>query len=336
MKTLLVDGDWNLKKNFMSKRGFNANGHPCGGVFGFINSLKHTIDRLLPDRVIVMWDGENSGALRYKIYKQYKSKRKSKWKMENLSSSDQYGKNEKMQQEFEIYKQRVAVQSYLEDMFIRQVEVINVEADDLIGQYILTSDIPNEHIYIYSKDKDFRQLVSDNVSMLNSTNFEIITRGNFIEKVGHTIDNELLLKCFDGDSADEIKGIKGISPKGLLEKFPLMKHEKYTYNRLVEEAEEKRKNHKIKFYDKIIEAKEILYRNATLMDLKRPFLTDEAKKEVDNIMHAPLEFRFRSVDTAIRDFMKDGFNRFVEASLIMPFFATFYRIKTKEQEFAEN
>ena len=335
MKTLLVDGDWNLKKNFHGRRGYNVNGNLCGGVFGFLNSLKHTADRLLPDRIIVMWDGENSGILRYEIYKPYKAKRKSKWRMEGLSKSEQYGKNEKIKEEFELYKQRVSVQSYLEDMFVRQLEVENVEADDLIAQYVLTSDIPDEHIYIYSRDKDYQQLVSDNVSLLSPDNFEIITRSNFVEKFGYTVENALLLKCFDGDSSDEIGGVLGITPKRLLEEFPDIKYEKYMYNRLVEEAKEKREKHKIKFYDKIIDAKEVLYRNAKLMDLHRPFITDEAKKEVDNMMHAPLEFRFRSVDTAVRDFMKDGFNQFIEAHLIMPFFSTFYRMKSKEQEFAK-
>lgn len=333
MKTLLVDGDWNLKKNFNGRLNYIANGKMCGGVFGFLNSLKYTIDRLLPDRVVVMWDGENSGILRYEVYKPYKAKRKSKWQKDS-SGSDYYGKSEKIKKEFELHRQRVLVQSYLEDLFVRQVEVEGIEADDLIAQYVLSSRIPNEHIYIYSRDKDYHQLISENVSVLTPDKFQIITPDNFKDYFGYVVDNALLLKCFDGDSSDEIKGVHGITSAGLIEKFPEIANEKYLYSRLVEEAIEKKKSHKIKFYDKIIEAKEILYRNATLMNLKKPFVNEQAIKEINEIILFPLDFKHKDVGDAVKQFMKDGFNKFIEADLIMSFFSTFYRLQSREQEFA--
>ena len=80
MKTILVDGQWNLKRNHFKRKNYSAKGELCGGSFGFLESLKSVINQTLPDRVVVFWDGMNSGVLRYEVYKPYKAKRKEYWK----------------------------------------------------------------------------------------------------------------------------------------------------------------------------------------------------------------------------------------------------------------
>ena len=78
MRTLLVDGEWNLRRNFNSRKNcFAYSGEHCGGVFGFLETLASTISTLLPDRVIVMWDGDMSGKFRHDIYPLYKHDNKS-------------------------------------------------------------------------------------------------------------------------------------------------------------------------------------------------------------------------------------------------------------------
>ena len=76
MRTLLIDGNWLLKKNYHKRKLEEANGEKCGGSYGFLDSLKAVINKILPCRVVVMWDGLSSGYLRYEIYKPYKSNRK--------------------------------------------------------------------------------------------------------------------------------------------------------------------------------------------------------------------------------------------------------------------
>src|SRR5258708_6600381 len=76
MKTLLVDGQWLLKKNFKGQAILkSSNGTLCGGVIGFMFNLKTVMNKLLPDRVVVAWDGFHSGKLRFDIYPQYKISR---------------------------------------------------------------------------------------------------------------------------------------------------------------------------------------------------------------------------------------------------------------------
>ena len=68
MKTLIVDGDWNLKRNFMKRETMFAKGEHCGGSFGFLESLRSVVNKVMPDRTIVMWDGNMGGKMRYEIY----------------------------------------------------------------------------------------------------------------------------------------------------------------------------------------------------------------------------------------------------------------------------
>ena len=305
----------------------------CGGSFGFLDSLKSLINKTLPDRVVVFWDGYRSGQYRYEIYPPYKAKRKNYWANEDrVIMSEGVFNNERDREKAEILNQKIVVQNYLEELFIRQIEVDFVEADDLIAYYILNSNIKDEKIYIYSRDGDFPQLVSENVSIISPDSYNSITIDNFKEKNGYVVENALLFKCFEGDSSDEISGVFGISKKNLLKHFPEMANERYTYQRMVEESLEKKKTHKIKFYDKIIEAGDILYRNARLMNLKKPFMDEPSKKEMEKIIHGYLGHS-RDIKSAMKKFISDGYTPFLYSMSVDDFFGPYYRLLLKERDY---
>lgn len=335
MRTLIVDGNWNLKRNFHKRKNYSAKGELCGGSFGFLESLKNVIGRVLPDRVVVMWDGMNSGILRYDIYKPYKAKRKEYCKKEEHALQTNGQESEKDKERFEIIRQKLVINEFLNEFHIRHLEVKDIEGDDLIGYYILRSNIPNEKIIIYSRDQDYLQLVNENVSILNPDNLELITIDNFKKTFGYTHENALLFKCFEGDHSDEIKGVNGVTVSNLLENFPKMADEKYKYDRLVEECYDKKREKKLKIYDKIIESRSILYRNATLMNLKQPFINEEAKREMETIIYGKFDNE-RTINNAMTLFFKYGFNKFVGNEYLDLFFTPFYTIMNKEKEFKTN
>src|ERR1035437_5701004 len=160
MQTLLVDGQWNLKRNYFTRRNITANGELCGALFGFLDSLRSAINRTLPDRVIVFWDGFHSGKLRYNIYPPYKASRNKNWEAEKVMfEKDRMDMTDKEREGFELAKQKFKTQSYLEELFVRQIEVDFIEADDLIASYILKSKNDNERFIIFSRDGDFNQLI---------------------------------------------------------------------------------------------------------------------------------------------------------------------------------
>ena len=159
MVTLIIDGNWCLKKNFHKRKGLEVNGFLCGGSFGFIDSIRSVISKVLPDRVIVMWDGFNAGKLRYEIYKPYKANRKKDWDAEYHAISTDGINSPEDREKVEMILQKQVINEFLEKFYIRFLEVKNIEADDLIAYYILNSQIENEEIIIYSRDKDFLQLI---------------------------------------------------------------------------------------------------------------------------------------------------------------------------------
>lgn len=339
-KTLIVDGQWNLKRNFYKRKDLlSSSGHLCGGSFGFIDSLRVAMNKILPDRVVVCWDGFQAGKYRYQIYPQYKSKRKYKnWETEERAIATDSLSNPKDAEQAELFRQKMQVQNILEELFVRQLEIDFIEADDLIAQYVLKSEAnEDEQVYILSRDKDYLQLISEKVFIVSSDYSFIVNRKQYEEKYGHTLDNELLFKCFEGDDGDDITGVEGITRNTLIKYFPNIQKEKYLYNRLIEESYEakkdkKKKNRKI--YDKIIQAEHILYRNARLMNLKKPFVTEEAKKKVDIISNGTLS-EDRNIMDAINRFTQEGLSGIVGNSYMDSFFSPFYMLMTKEKEYAK-
>jgi DNA polymerase-1 len=336
MRVLLVDGQWNLKRNFKKRQDLKTStGYLCGGSFGFIDSLKSAMNRVMPDRVVVMWDGFHSGKLRYEIYPPYKANRDKDWERTQRAVVTDGLYNPQDLERVELLKQKIQVQNYLDELYVRQVEVDLIEADDLIAQYILRSESDDEEIIVYSRDKDYLQLISDNVSVMTSDSSFFINKKEYENKYGHCLDNELLFKCFEGDKSDKIEGVRGITRETLIKYFPNIKKEKYLYSRLVEESLEAQKKKKLKIYDKILESESILYRNAKLMNLKKPFLNEEAIKKIDAIKHGTLG-EDRSVEKAVSLFIRDGMISHLQDGNFEDFFSPFYRIMTKEVEYSKD
>ncbi len=337
MKTLLIDGQWLFKRNFKSQPSLkSSNGNLCGGVTGFMLSLKTIINKVLPDRVVIAWDGFHSGKLRYDIYPQYKKSRGKNWDSEDRAIANEGTGSPEDMEKFEFMKQKILTQNILDEMFIRQIEVDYVEADDLIAQYVLRSEEDDEMIYIFSRDKDYLQLISDKVYIITSDSAWVFNRQEYESKYGHTLENELLFKCFEGDDGDDIGGVNGITRNTLIKYFPNIAKEKYLYSQLVEECYEAKKDKKTgkrKVYDKIIEAEHDLYRNAKLMNLKKPFLNSEAIKLVEIVKHGTLD-ETREIMSAISLFKKEGLMMYVGEEFSNEFFSPFYMLMSKEKEFS--
>ena len=75
------------------------------------------------------------------------------------------------------------------------------------------------------------------------------------------------------------------------------------------------------------------------MDLKRPFLTDEASQEIEELrtclIYSNEDFNDRSINNAMKMMVKDGYVRHVFNSDMESFFKPFYRMVTKEKEFSK-
>lgn len=338
MRTLLIDGDWNLKRNFMKlNEMFSLKGEHCGGSFGFLDSLRSVINFVLPDRVIVLWDGEASGKQRKEIYPAYKGKRDKSWLHSSQQMSENIIKYEE-QKKYSILNQKIKVKNYLEELFIRQLEIDYIEADDLIAGYVSKID-ENEQIIIFSSDKDYYQLINERISVLRPSDKKIINHNNFKSLFGFEFKNTLLLKCFEGDESDNIDGIEGIALKTILKFFPKFENEEYDIDRLISEAVDLYKSKKLKTLEKIIGSRRVFERNKKLMDLKEPFLDENSWNELEDLKNCVIytddNFNDRSINNAMKMMIKDGYTRHVFNNDMELFFKPFYRLVTKEKEFSK-
>jgi 5'-3' exonuclease len=276
------------------------------------------------------------GKMRCEIYPNYKKDRDKSW------DEDSYLLNEneidyETKRKYSRLTQKIKVKNYLEELYIRQAEVELVEADDLIAKYILLKE-PDENVIIFSSDKDYYQLIQEGVSVLRPSDNLLITINNFKEIFGYTHENALIMKCFEGDDSDSITGVDGIGEKSILKYFPRFADEVYDVERFIKESVEAYQKKQIKFYEKIIGCRRIMERNHKLMDLKHPFLTQEAIDEVESIREFVIvennNFTQRSIANAMKMMIKDGYNKLVWQENMEFFFRPFFRLVAKETEYS--
>ena len=136
MRTLLIDGDNLFKIGFHGVRDLYVEGNHIGGVFHFLNTLRRQLDENEYDKIIVFWDGKGNSTVRREIYPAYKLNRRNDMNEQKLES---------------YYWQKSRVKEYLEESFIRQIEVDENESDDLIAYYCQIAT--EEKITIFSSDK---------------------------------------------------------------------------------------------------------------------------------------------------------------------------------------
>jgi len=334
--SLLIDGEWNLKRNYIEREKLFAAGEFCGGSYGFIDSLRSVMNKTMPDRVVVFWDGDMAGIMRKRIYPLYKANRNKSWDEDSYIWTDDLI-NEEKKRKHSILQQKIKVKNYLEEFFVRQIEVKEIEADDLIALYVKEKK-EDEEIIIFSSDKDYLTIIEDKVSVLVPSDGMLVNKATFNGTRGYIHENYLLIRCFEGDKSDNISGVEGVGMKRLLEIFPNMKNEVYTINRVIEEANDLLVNGKTgKTIKRIAESKKIVERNYDLMNLKSPFInqiaTDELKEIRDCVLIDSEDDNSRSINNAMNMLVKDGYVNLLYNGDVQLFVRPFYRLMNKEKEY---
>jgi len=298
-KTLLVDGDNLFKIGFHGVKELYNDGAHVGGVYHFINTLRRFLDEHNHDKVVVFWDGDFNSSIRKGIYPQYKGNRR--------QDMNEY--------KYESYlQQKARVKTYLEEVFVRQVEMINNEADDLIAHYCKIAT--EEKIIIFSADKDLTQLISERVTIYSPIYKQYFKNGDkiLINKVDIPHQNVTVCKIFTGDKSDNIDGIKGLGEKTLVKLFPQMLEKSCTVEELLDNARNIPQKKPIKSLSNILTGKtksgilgEEFYRiNSKIVNLHEPLITDEGKQLVEQIHTDTIDPTDRGYKNLMRLMMEDG------------------------------
>ena len=182
---------------FIKNPRINSKGMNTSAIMGFMNSLLDLIKREKPDHLAVCFDRGGS-KIRSEMYSEYKSNRDET--PEAILIAVPY------------------IQKILEYMHIPVIVKEGFEADDIIGTIAKQAEKENFKTYMVTPDKDFAQLVSENIFMYRPARM-----GNGIEVWGiPEIQEKFEIKSPEqvidylgmmGDSVDNIPGLPGVGDK---------------------------------------------------------------------------------------------------------------------------
>lgn len=299
IKTLLVDGDNLFKIGFHGVKELYNGGDHLGGIYYFINILRKFLEEHNHDKVVVFWDGNSNSSIRKSIYPQYKANRR----------------QDMNEFKYESYlQQKSRVKQYLEEIFVRQVEMDNNEADDLIAYY--TKVAVSEKIIIFSADKDLTQLISEKVTVYSPTSKQYYGYGDMItiNKVAIPHNNVLLTKILTGDKSDNIDGIESLGEKTLVKLFPQMLEKSCTIEEILDNARNIEQKKKPRALENILIGKTkngifgegFFEMNKKIVDLHNPLITDEGKELVEQIHTDIIDITDRGYKNLMRMMMDDG------------------------------
>ena len=306
IKTLLVDGNNLLKIGFHGVRDFFNNGEHVGGTWHFLNTLRRFLEENNYNKVVVCWDSETGSSQRRIIYPKYKLNRKQK-------NEDDF-----KEQSFTTQKNRV--KQYLEEMFVRQLEVEQSEADDLIAYYCQISE--DEDKTIFSSDRDLTQLISEKVTIYSPQQKRYYKNGDGIKIYESEIPhyNVKTYKILTGDSSDNIDGIFYLGEKTFLKLFPEILDTELKYTDILTKAEmllsEQKGNVALQNLlsgktKEGIFGEEFFTINEKLVDLANPLISQEGKELVRSYYSESLDPDGRGHRNLIRMMMEDGFFKFL-------------------------
>ena len=304
IKTLLVDGNNLFKIGFHGAKDVYNDGAHVGGVFHFVNILRKFLEEHNHDKVVVFWDGDSNSSIRKSIYPQYKANRR--------QDMNEY--------KYESYLyQKSRIKQYLEEIFVRQVEMNNNEADDLIAYYCKISK--DEKIIIFSADKDLTQLISADVTIYSPITKQYFKNGDMISlnKVDIPHYNVLLTKIFTGDKSDNIDGIQGLGEKTLVKFFPQVQEKPCTMEEILDYARNIQQKKPIKTLVNLLEGKtkstifgeQFYLTNKTIVDLSNPLITDDGKELVEQILTDTIDPTDRGYKNLMRMMMEDGLFKYL-------------------------
>ena len=213
-RILMIDGLNLFFRNFAMMNMVNPDGVHIGGLGGFFRSLGAEIRRVQPTQVYVIFDGAGSANARKNLLPEYKSGRD----LQRITNWDAF---DDLEDEHDAkVDQMVRIIQYLKTLPVKTVTLPKVEADDIIAYMAnIIPTKPEDKVFIVSSDKDFLQLVNENVIVYRPMEKEFYTEETIREKYNMHPQNFIIHKTLLGDNSDKVKGVKGLGEKGLFKKI---------------------------------------------------------------------------------------------------------------------
>lgn len=335
MRTLVVQGDWLLRKTHYLNLKMTMYHGPdrlyCGGFVTFIDTVRKAIADHLIDKVVVVWDGMFDGWDKYEQAPIIKAKKVKVWKERlRLSGEKPTDMTKHEEHEYQIGQQREKLRKHFGELNIRQLYDERSESMDAIALYVKGAVPVGEDILLLSRDHEFFQLISEHVSVLRFDGVKV-THRNFYELYGYSHTNDLMIKCFTGMPSKVIPGIKNVTLGVMLRYFIGLKGDHYSYNDLIAYARRKRIDVRLKIYDTILGASDLVRRNARLINMQDPLFNTNLTQQTNYCLYSPL--KEGRVDELVDRYDRENYKAHVPGD-IHTYFEPFQRVLLKEKEYS--
>ena len=364
--TLVIDGNSILKQSLVDET-VGTNGKEYGAIKQCFILMKRIMQWRDWNFCYIVFDGDNSGQLRYDIYPEYKANRDKTFKNKNQTAYDKaiddyckkvlaYSRKKKQLTEAQLKRketdderfqhQRDLLIEMCECLSIRTLMYDEVEGDDLIA-YLVKNKQPNEKICIVSGDRDLTQLINDDVCVYVTQKKEVVTHLNSIDKLGYNHENVVLFKMLCGDTSDNIKGVTGMGKDTFFKHFPEAVKKKidlafiFDRCRTINDERIKNKQKPLKVLENVLKSVttgsqgDKLYEiNEKLIDLKKHILlTKEAEKDLKEIVGAPLDPEGREYKDLYEIVRDNGMSDILKEDSFGRFFSDFAKLIDNEKKY---
>ncbi|MBI5359695.1 MAG: DNA polymerase I [Planctomycetes bacterium] len=171
-----------------------SKGQPTNAIYGLASMLLKFQKAYEPDYVVIAFDSPGP-TFRDKLYSEYKANRK--------------------EMPGELAMQLPYISRLIDALNLPSVRKQGLEADDIIATIALNT-VKNKDIdaVIVSGDKDFAQIVTDRITILDTMANKITGIEEVKAKYGVLPEQMIDYFALTGDASDNIPGVLGIGPKG--------------------------------------------------------------------------------------------------------------------------
>ncbi len=194
MKTLLlVDGSSYLYRAFHAIRDLsNSRGEPTNAIYGVLNMLRRLHKDYPAEFSACVFDAKGK-TFRDDLYPQYKANRP--------AMPD------------ELASQIAPLKEAIVAMGWPLIEVSGVEADDVIGTLARQAEQAGMRVVISTGDKDITQLVTQQVTLVNTMSNEKLDIAGVEQKFGVLPERIIDYLTLIGDTVDNVPGVPKVGPK---------------------------------------------------------------------------------------------------------------------------
>jgi len=285
-RLFLIDGNAIAYRSyyaFIQRPLTNSKGENTSAVYGFVTFLNRILTQENPDYIAVVFD-TGGPTFRHRAFKEYKATRQ---KMpEDMAS------------------QLTTIKEIVDAYRIPVLEMDGYEADDIMGTLAKRAERQNVLTFLVSGDKDFMQLVTNQIKIYKpgrfGTDVEIVDVNGVKQKFGVPPDKVVDVLGLVGDASDNVPGVPGVGEKTaipLVQKFGTIED---IYDN-IEKIDQKGVRQKLEAHKE----KALLSKELVTIETNVPLAIDfhtlrAAEKDIASLLKLFEELEFKSLMQALK------------------------------------